>query len=71
MTLAKASEEMEPIMGKRVGFAVVCKLDYRVTTLRKGSARCLINRVNSALLGDSRLPSVQARLEAEFAAMKE
>jgi hypothetical protein len=69
VTLAEASAEMEPIMQKRPGFDVVCRLDYRVTTSRQGAAKCLINRVNAVMNGDSRWPAISARLEAEFAAL--
>ena len=70
MTLAQATDELEPILKNRPGFDITCEFAYRVSTLRQGTARCLIIRIEGMMNMDSRWPAISARLEAEFAGIK-
>jgi hypothetical protein len=71
ITLAQATDQLEPIMRNRRGFDTTCELIYRVRTLRQGTARNLIVRIEALISMDSSWPAISARLEAEFAAIKE
>ena len=71
MTLEQATDVFAPIMQDRTGFAVTCETEFRVATHRQGVARCLIKHVQAATRNDSRWVSISARLEADFALLKE
>ena len=71
MTLAQATNDLEPILRHRHGFETTCEFHYRVHTLRQGTARNLIIRVESLTSTDSRWPCISERLEAEFVAIQQ
>jgi hypothetical protein len=71
ITLERATDELAPIMQDRPGFALTCETKFHVATRRQGVARCLISHVAAAMNNDSRWVNISARLEAEFAVLRE
>ena len=71
ITLARATEQIEPHLRTRPEFDVVFERYYRVPSFHLGTARYLIDKVRRLLEDD---PSwwliVSTRLEAEYAAMR-
>ena len=70
LSLAEATDQMEPILCERSDFASVCRCHYQVPNARLGTARYLIDKVSFLLDADaSRWLAVSARLEKEYATM--
>jgi hypothetical protein len=71
ITLAQATDELEPHLRARPGFDEIHKFAYQTKTLRQGVARYVVNRATWLLDNDpSRRAAVSARLEAEFVAIQ-
>ena len=71
ITLAQATDQLEPQLAERTGFDAVWRHTYRVDTFRQGVARYVMNRVAPLLEDDpDRRAAVTARLAAEYAALK-
>src|SRR5262245_30787824 len=71
ISLAEATDVMQPILEARAGFDLVSRTHYHAPTPRKGAARYLILRVSRLLAGDpERWAPASARLEAEYAALE-
>jgi hypothetical protein len=71
ISLADATEQMEPRLQQRPGFQITCENNYRVPNTRLGTARYLIQKVEWCLEADpTQWAAASARLEAEYAALK-
>jgi hypothetical protein len=71
LTLAEATDELEPLMRERLGFELMWDVHYTAPTFRHGVARYAIRKVQFLLASDSaRLAAVSACLEAEYAALR-
>jgi hypothetical protein len=70
LTLAEATDELEPILRDRPGFDAIRVAKYEAPTFRHGVARYAIMKVHALLARDpARRAAVSARLEAEYAAL--
>lgn len=70
VSLAEATDTLEPDLQNRPGFSVVAFVHHKAPTLRHGVARYLIARVGRHLLHSPIQCAITiARLEAEYAAM--
>ena len=71
LTLAEATDELEPILRDRTGFDTTRIFAYNAPTFRRGVARYAITKVHELLAPDpTRLAGVSARLEAEYAGLR-
>jgi len=71
LTLAGATDLLEPLMEARPGFKELVATSCPATTFRMAVARSLIDRVRRTHHADpSRLSSLEAQLEVEYGAMR-
>ena len=71
LTLAGATELIDPLMRERCGFESAAAIVYAAPTHRLRAARYLIDRVRRSLQSDpSRWASLEARLEGEYREME-
>lgn len=72
LTLAQATDQLEPVMRHRDGFDTAWRLTYRTPTFRHGVARYAIRRVEDRLRNEpERSAAVCAPLEAQYAGLKD
>jgi hypothetical protein len=71
LTLAEAVEGLEPVLRGRAGFETDWREQYRAPTLRRGVARYAIRKVEYLAGGRPGFAVLKARLEAEYAALRE
>ena len=71
LTLAEATDELEPTLRNAPGFETTRVAHYNAPTFRHGVARYVIVRARDLLSDDpTRWAAVSARLEAEYAALE-
>ena len=71
ISLAEATNLMEPILRNRPGFATVTQQNYHAPTFRQGVAWYLIQHVDWQLLDAPEVwAAISTRLEAEYVAMQ-
>jgi hypothetical protein len=71
LSLSSATDQVEPLMRDRRGFATAAQFHYVAPSFHKSVALFLVDRVRRALRSDpSQLTAIESRLESEYASMR-